>query len=102
MNITERPTTVKPAIRPTSPIHSSTVVSANEYYSNANYVSRHRTLGSVSQEKKGNRETLYERARSETARCGQKTVRPPMPERDKRHEGGVGLGPPYHAFIIVI
>ncbi|KAF9318309.1 alpha,alpha-trehalase nth1 [Podila horticola] len=46
MNITERPTTVKPAIRPTSPIHSSTVVSANEYYSNANYVSRHRTLGS--------------------------------------------------------
>ncbi|KAG0082576.1 alpha,alpha-trehalase nth1 [Podila epicladia] len=46
MNMADRPTIAKPAIGQTSPIHSSTVVSANEYYSNANYVSRHRTLGS--------------------------------------------------------
>lgn len=57
MNITERLTTIKSSIDSTSQIHSSTVVSANEYYSNANYVSRHRTLGSVSEEKKGIRES---------------------------------------------
>lgn len=46
MNVTEKPTHLKMNDMPIPP--STTTVPAHEYYANANYVSRHRTLGSVS------------------------------------------------------
>ncbi|KAF9910601.1 alpha,alpha-trehalase nth1 [Linnemannia zychae] len=47
MNMTERPSSMKVIDIPQLPIlPSTTVVPANEYYANANYVSRNRTIGS--------------------------------------------------------
>lgn len=47
--MTERLSSMSMADTPTLPIlPSTTVVPANEYYANANYVSRNRTIGSVS------------------------------------------------------
>ncbi|KAG0275764.1 alpha,alpha-trehalase nth1 [Linnemannia exigua] len=49
MNMTERPSSMKITDTPRLPIlPSTTTVPANEYYANANYVSRNRTIGSSS------------------------------------------------------